>query len=315
MVSSNPAPSRDSLATTSRPSLALLNRRSAPKSREPLMDKTIPNVANRSSQGRDVPTGKLGLGKARDEDNKMRVVGNPGADAEELDHTESLERSLAFAVRARASGSGLPRNVAELKRMIDVAPDNDAETAELFAELVSRKIHLDRRLQTQVSRFLDQEPEVQHWSAGKNNPDKNANPDLTEEQRLLGPWVERMAAYRRYHGKSRESASNQGAAPVRGRKSCTARSLRDILLAHRGEIALHKECYAYGIPYHRPRTLRLHGENTPVDGRFGRPRRLHSLRNLTSDLSRKLLPQKQARRRGPPMSIALREALEDLALM
>lgn len=73
---------------------------------------------------------------------EMRVVGNPGADAEELDHTESLERSLAFAVRARASGSGLPRNVAELKRMIDVAPDNDAETAELFAELVSRKIHL-----------------------------------------------------------------------------------------------------------------------------------------------------------------------------
>lgn len=78
---------------------------------------------------------------------------------------------------------------------------------------------------------------MQHWSAGKNNPDKNANPDLTDEQRLLGPWVERMAAYRRHHGKSRESASNQGLEPVRGRKSATARPLRDILLAHLGEIA------------------------------------------------------------------------------
>ncbi|OJT05833.1 hypothetical protein TRAPUB_3328 [Trametes pubescens] len=244
-----------------------------------------------------------------------RILGNRGADADELDHTESIGRSLAFAVRARNSGSGLPRDVAELKRMIDVAKDNDAQTADLFAQMVSRKIHLDRRLEKQARRFIDRKPDVQHWSAGKNRDDKNAFPDLTEEQRIVGPWVERMYAYGRRNGRTVESTSNQGAAPVRARKTAAARPLREILLAHIGEKALHRECYAYGICYRAPRPIRLRWENMPVDGCFRRPRRLHTLHDLTSDLSRKLLPQKQRPRRGPPMSIALRESLEDLALM
>ncbi|KAI0833891.1 hypothetical protein BC628DRAFT_1414601 [Trametes gibbosa] len=224
---------------------------------------------------------------------------------DQAENPEDFDRALAFASRERVSGCGLPRVLASLKRMLDPSSEDDAQAAALFVTLLSRKLLLERRVRKKVARIVDDEWQDAREDAGAAQYlDRNANPGMTSEQRVLAQWLERKAAYQKVRTRMLESTVSQGLRPGTMRDLLEewakeeGMSLREAVLRYRGERAIHRECCHFGILYLKPRRVRIRSEVT-VDGEATRVRELVrvqqlrapiSTKDLTAELCRELLP-------------------------
>ncbi|KAI0656365.1 hypothetical protein C8Q70DRAFT_331469 [Cubamyces menziesii] len=184
-----------------------------------------------------------------------------GSDGAKSDNQESsdqdLQRKLAFAYRARASGSGLPPLLAQFYGAVEEMDDFDDEDADDIVESLVLILETQREILKKYDTFLESVvPSVFHRAGHIAVWRKDYRALLNEDKGVFKMSLVHLAAFRKIGASYLGTTSAQGLLPMRpdmvNEKERPARSLRNKLIKYHCESDIYVACKHYGIPYTKP---------------------------------------------------------------
>ncbi|KAI0327073.1 hypothetical protein GY45DRAFT_1168621 [Cubamyces sp. BRFM 1775] len=171
---------------------------------------------------------------------------------------DHLQRTLAFANRARSSGSGLPPILAQFYGAVEEMDDFGDEHMVDLVESIVFLLQDEREIQQEVASLLQRFAAWYARRAATGHGYSRGKPLTAEKAAFIGTLA-RVAAFQ-YVGADRlDTTSTQGLLPMLtvDEKKRPARPLRHKLFTYLCERDLYIACKHYGIPYEKPHRHRL----------------------------------------------------------